>query len=100
MIQVEGRSDAFLAALAAQDFDSIADCFEPDVSFHAVVPNENPFRECTSARAAAALMRRWFGEADPLELLQAYVRVSDGGKIAQLDLVCSGFQPVAEQPER
>ena len=74
-------------------------------------------------------MAKWFGDADPLELLdsstaevadgvriryrfaaleegtlhlveqQAYARVSGGGKIAQLDVVCSGFQWGAERPD-
>ena len=116
-------------ALAARDYERLERCFAPDVDFHAVVPGTGSFREQAGAPATAEQFRKWFDEAEPLELLkascdvvvdrvrisyrfaaredgqwhvveqQAYAAVGDGG-IEKLDLACSGFRPVAERPAR
>lgn len=117
---------AFVDALAAQDFGRLRDCLAPDLDFHAVVPSKDPFRERATGRETAELIGRWFGDADPLELLdssveeladcvrlayrfaafeegwhlveqQGFARVADG-RMVKLDLVCSGFRPVSEKP--
>lgn len=117
----------FVAALSSQDFDRLGMLLAPAVQFHAVVPAEGSFREEATAEGTAKRFAMWFGEASPLELISssveelpetvrinyrfaafeedrwhvveqyAYARVEDG-KIAKLDLVCSGFQPVADHP--
>jgi len=117
----------FVGALAAQDFARLARCLAADLDFHAVIPAEDPFRERSSGDETAELIGQWFGDARPLELLdssvdeiadrvrivyrfaayeqetwhvveqRAFAEVADG-KIVKLDLVCSGFRPVAERP--
>ena len=119
----------FVAALALRDFDRLERCLAPDVDFHAVVPGTGSFREQRGAADTAAQFRKWFGDAEPLELLsssvepvvdrvrisyrfaafeeerwhvveqQAYAQIGDGG-IEKLDLACSGFRPVDERPTR
>jgi hypothetical protein len=114
-------------ALAVQDFERAERCFAPDVDFHAVVPGTGSFRERAGAQETANQLRTWFGDADPLELLessvepvvdkirlsyrfaafeeekwhvveqQAYAVVGERG-IEKLDLACSGFRPVTERP--
>lgn len=120
-------ADEFVDALTAQDFDRLSECFAPDVEFHAVVPATGSFREQTGADETADQFRRWFGDADPFELLessitpivdkvrlsyrlaaceegkwhvveqQAYATIGEGG-IEKLDLACSGFRPVDVDP--
>jgi SnoaL-like domain len=120
-------AEELIDALAAQDFERVERCLAPDVAFHAVVPGTGSFRDRAGAQEAAKQLRTWFGDADPLELLehsvepvvdklrlsyrfaafedeqwhiveqQAYAVVGERG-IAKLDLVCSGFRPVLERP--
>lgn len=122
-------AEELIDALAAQDFERVERCFAPDVSFHAVVPGTGSFRERAGAAETADQLRMWLGDADPLQLLessvepvvdklrlsyrlaafeddqwhvveqQAYAVVGERG-IEKLDLVCSGFRPVPEQPTR
>ena len=117
----------FVDALAAKDFDRLADCLAPDVDFHAVVPGTGSFRERAGADETANQFRLWFGECDPLDVLdssvtpvvdklriayrlaafedgewnvveqQAYAKVGARG-IEKLDLACSGFMPVVSDP--
>ena len=121
-------ADELIAALAAQDFERAERCLAPDVAFHAVVPGTGSFRERAGAAETADQFRAWLGDAEPLELLdssveavvdklrlsyrfaafeddqwhvveqQAYAVVGERG-IERLDLVCSGFQAVAERPD-
>lgn len=60
---------SFLEALAAQDFGRIETLFAPHVRFRAVLPP----RICEEQTAGAAVgwLRRWFGEADTLQVLQS-----------------------------
>lgn len=118
-----------VAAIAAQDWERLEACFTPEVAFRALVPSQRPFREHATAHDAAAQLAAWFGDADPLELLdssvqpvedvvriayrlgsfeegrwyvveqQLYATVEDD-RIARLDLVCSGFRPVDRPPSR
>jgi TusA-related sulfurtransferase len=114
---------SFLEALATQDFDRIEALFTPQVRFRALVPPG--VREGQTAAEATSWLRRWFGDADELQVLQAtanlvfdrlYVcyrlrshdtengwRVVEqhaycnvqDGCIADMWLVCSGFRPDA-----
>ncbi len=112
---------SFIASLAAQDFQHIESIFEPQVRFRALVPA----RLCEGNTASEAIdwLRRWFGDADEIRVLQSVasqvfdrlrlnyrLRVHDvlngwrvieqqaygnvqGGQIADLWLICSGFRP-------
>ena len=117
----------FVDALAARDYARLERCLAPDVAFHAVVPGTGSFREQAGAADTVEQFRKWFDDAEPLELLdwscdvvvdririsyrlaaredgqwhvveqQAYAAVGDEG-ITRIDLACSGFRPVAERP--
>ena len=114
----------FIDAIVAHDWPAISDCFEADGRFRAVVPNTKPFRDHVGGAAAADQLRRWFGDADITELMesnvqpvedrirvtyrihehepdgwfvveqQAYITLGHQA-IAYMNLVCSGFRPVA-----
>ena len=121
----ETSSRALVAALARRDFASFTACLCPDVRLRALLPTG--VREATGADRAAALFRSWFGDADDLELMETRdaavgdrLRVSyrfreryadgsvevieqdafcdlEGGRIAAIDLVCSGHRPVPSE---
>jgi hypothetical protein len=117
----------FVDALAQRDWARLEACLAADLRFRAVVPNEQrPFRDNTDAAGAVEQLRKWFGEADPLVLIDSDVRMiadrlsiryrftgheDDGDfvveqhgfaetrddKLVSLRLVCSGFlAPVPE----
>jgi hypothetical protein len=122
-------AEEFIEALSAQDFERVGRCFAPDIAFHAVVPGTGSFRERSGAEETANLFRMWFGDAEPLELLnssvepvvdklrisyrfsafeddqwqvveqQGYAVVGERG-IEKLDVACSGFRPVPDRPTR
>jgi TusA-related sulfurtransferase len=115
---------SFLELLAAQDFDRLEMLFAPQVRFRALLPP----RTCEekTAEAANGWLRRWFGKADTLQVLQStadqvfdrlYLHyrlrthdVANGwrvieqqaycdvqdGHIADMWLLCSGFRPNPE----
>jgi hypothetical protein len=109
----------FLDALAVRDFDRIQRSFAADVQFRALTPSG--LREALGAESAAEWLRRWFGDADQLEMLdstiepvgdririayrlrvredawsvveqQAFCTIGGDG-VEAIDLVCSGFRP-------
>lgn len=112
---------SFLEALAAQDFEPLETLFAPHIRFRALVPS----RTCEEKTAEAAIgwLRRWFGKADTLQVLQSSaeqvfdrlylhyrLRLHDpangwrvieqqaycdvqDGHIADMWLLCSGFRP-------
>ena len=114
---------SFLESLAAQDFDRLETLFTPQVRFRALVPPG--VREGQTAGEATSWLRRWFGDADDLQVLQAAAdlvfdrlylcyrlrshdtangwRVVEqqaycdvqDGCIADMWLLCSGFRPDA-----
>ncbi len=118
----------FIDAIVAHDWVGIASCFEPGAHFRAVVPNEGrPFRDHVGGAAAADQIRKWFGDADVTELVTGAVEeFTDRIKIsyrihehepdgwymveqvayatlgayafAHMNLACSGFRPVSEEP--
>lgn len=108
-------------ALRTRDWDGLATVLARDVLLRAVVPTT--VREAEGAAAAVERLRIWFGDLDSYELVDAeleplvdrtrlrwrlvgdhpedgpvvveqvgYATVVDG-RIARLDLACSGFQP-------
>lgn len=114
--------EAYVEALAQRDFAGVAAYLHPQVAFRALVPAG--VREAEDADGALAWLRRWFGDADVLAVLQqatddslgclamsyrfqvrkqdvwqvieqqAFCKASDG-QIERIHLVCSGFLPVA-----
>jgi TusA-related sulfurtransferase len=115
---------SFLEWLAIQDFERLETLFAPQVRFRALVPSG--VREGPTAGEATNWLRRWFGEADTLQVLRSTadqvfdrlylhyrVRLHDttngwrvieqqaycdvrDGHIADMWLLCSGFRPDPE----
>ena len=113
--------ESFIAALTTQDFDYLETLFEPGVRFRALLPPR--IGEGKTAGEATDWLRRWFGDADELQVLQSTaeqvfdrlylsyrLRVHDvingwrvieqqaysavqEGHIADMWLLCSGFRP-------
>jgi hypothetical protein len=110
----------FVAALTAKDFGRLAGTLAPDVRMRALIPPG--IVELSGAGPAATRFATWFGESERLELVQSgtdeladrlhisyRLRVknpgspwkiveqhlfcaTDGGRLAALDLVCSGLR--------
>jgi TusA-related sulfurtransferase len=119
--QIAGR--AFLEALTSRDFEGVEASLDPDIRFRGLLPSG--LHELSGAAAVADQLRSWFEEADAFEVeeivaediadrlrisyrfrlhdedgwavieQQAFCDVDDG-RIERIDLVCSGFRPVAE----
>ena len=111
----------FIDSLAAQDFNQVESIFVPQVRFRALVPAR--LCEGKTASEATDWFRRWFGDADEIQVLQSVanqtfdrlrlnyrLRVHDvingwrvieqqaygsvqESQICDLWLVCSGFRP-------
>jgi hypothetical protein len=116
---------ALVAALAERDFDRLAGTLAPDVRMRALIP-PGPI-DLSGSKLAAARFATWFGDSDEFELvrsgsdeigdrLHVFYRLrvkrrgdpwavieqhlicsSDDGRIAALDLVCSGFRPEGQR---
>jgi hypothetical protein len=118
---LETLGQAYITALTTQDLESLKTLFGPHLRFRALVPR----RLCEGQTAVEAIdwLRRWFGEADEVEVLQSSVaqvfdrlnlsyrlRVHDvingwrvieqyaygdvqDNHIVDLWLLCSGFRP-------
>jgi hypothetical protein len=114
---------AFLESLTAQDFDRLEALLTRQVRFRALVPPA--VREAQTATEATSWLRRWFGDADELQVLQSaaelvfdrlYVRyrlrtheTANGWRVVEQQaycdvqdeqivdiwLLCSGFRPDA-----
>ena len=111
----------FVPAIAAQDFDGLANQFHPRIRFRALTPNST--FGLFGSTAASDTLRDWFGDATVLELLaseaapvvdrvrlsyrfrvqeagiwkiveQQAMCVVDDGLITDISIVCSGFRPV------
>lgn len=107
-------------AIAAQDTAAISTCFADDAQFRALI--SPGLRERTGGAEVAALIAGWFADSTELALVDSqasavgdrvhvayrFEGVEDGepyvveqrlygkvqdGKIAQADLLCSGFRP-------
>jgi hypothetical protein len=63
----------FLDSLAAQDFPRLASVLSADVHLRALLPGE--FREWDGAERVTATFKRWFGNTDEYEFVDATVNV-------------------------
>jgi|SRR5215469_4176548 len=61
----------FLGALARRDFPELESCLDTNVRFRALVPR-GPI-EANGAAQAVALFRRWFGEDDTFDVIDAAI---------------------------
>ena len=61
----------FFDSLAAQDFERLACALSDDVHLRALLPGE--FREWDGAERVTATFRRWFGNTDEYEFVDATV---------------------------
>ena len=61
----------FLDSLAAQDFPRLATAFSSDVHLRALLPGE--FREWDGAARVTATFKRWLGNTEEYELVEATV---------------------------
>ena len=61
----------FFDSLAAQDFPRLASAFSDDVQLRALLPGE--FREWDGAERVTATFRRWFGNTEEYEFVDATV---------------------------
>jgi TusA-related sulfurtransferase len=120
---------AFVAALAEREYDAARSLLAHDVRFRMLVPHGLMSDE--GADASIRRIRSWFAEADPFEVESSRVDEVEGrvaaayrfrlrraegwqlieqhlmfdvgvdGRITAIDLLCSGFRPIAvEEPER
>ena len=110
-----------VAAIAERDFPRLAETLTPDVRMRALLP-PGPI-ELSGANAAAAKFSSWFADAEEFELIRSgsdtvadrlhvfyRLRVKkpgdirkiveqhllcalENGRIANLDLMCTGFRP-------
>jgi|SRR5215469_2095435 len=61
----------FLAALASRDFPELESCLDTNVRFRALVPRGA--LEAIGAAQAIALFRRWFGQDDTFDVIDAAI---------------------------
>ena len=117
----------FARAIGARDWDALSNCLAPQVTFRALVPSTNPFRERRGPADTVDQLRTWFQGGEPHQLLehqttevqdcvhvryrirhreagaweiveqQAYLEVGAEG-ITSVNLLCSGFRPAAPPP--
>ncbi len=116
----------FARALASKDFERAGELLDPQVDFRALTPNRD-WRPADAAAVVADVLPLWFEESDHIDELvdlregsvgdrqhvswrfrghnddgpfvveqQAYI-AADGGRIAWMRVLCSGFRPVAER---
>src|SRR6266516_2547898 len=120
-------AEAFIRALTAQDFEGLKGQLAPQVRFRALVPSGT--RAASGVEGAIGLLRRWFGDADAVRLVGSEVGVIGdrssmtyrfqvreagswhvveqrafidlaAGRITAVDLLCSGFRPLLDDPVR
>ncbi len=114
-----------LEAIVARDFDGIGALAAPEARLRYLIPSGSG--ESNGPGEVAARFREWFGEVDASEVLdagveelpgrssvryrvrlrehgewyvaeqQAYVTVGDDGRIAVIDLLCSGFRTLPDR---
>jgi hypothetical protein len=115
---------AFAQALAAKDFDRIAELLHPEIDFRGLTPRRG-WEAQRAEDLIDGVLRRWFDDTDDVEELvalehdgfldrervgyrfrvrnpegeflveqQAYLSERDG-RIGWMRVVCSGYRPVA-----
>lgn len=121
-----GLGRAFVDAIVAGDFDRLENLLAPDVRFRAITPGA--YRESMTAAGARALVDDWFGGTVQRELVRSRVELVgdrlalgyrleltedgerrvveqhvaatvDGTTFRDLAVVCSGFRPLARDPD-
>jgi SnoaL-like domain len=115
--------ERFLRSLETRDYDALADCFADASMLRALVPTR--VREEQGAEAIAARFRFWLDEYEDYQVVDSDVErfadheqlhyriravdpedgpgvleqrgyaIVDDGRIATLNVVCSGFRPDA-----
>jgi ketosteroid isomerase-like protein len=117
---VDTVGERLVAAIAAQDEAAIAACFAEDAELRALSPPG--LRERNAGAEAGALIAMWFGDSTVLEVAETqtmqigdrlrisyrFTGIENGepfvveqhlfctvrdGRIAQADMLCSGFRP-------
>jgi hypothetical protein len=120
MDSANSTGKAFVDALVRLDFEGMETTLEPNVKFRALVPGE--FINVSTASEAVGCFRRWLGDKTDLELLhfksgtlidrllveygfrlrrknqpylveQRICATVENGKLAVMDMVCSGLRP-------
>jgi ketosteroid isomerase-like protein len=82
-------AEALLDALAAHDFDRLADAFEPDAVMSALLPRGHD--EWQGAVDIRAAFERWFGDVDELEVAHSAIsRIGDSLQLHWRLRVCGG----------
>lgn len=115
---------AFATALAAKDFDALAELLHPEIDFRGLTPSRN-WEAADPETVIDSVLRHWFEDSDEIEALlrvdadafadrervgyrfrvrnaeglfeveqQAYLGERDG-RIGWMRTVCSGFRPIA-----
>src|SRR5437763_2762219 len=122
MSETPAVANRLVAAVAAQDFDGIIGLLSPDARFRYLIPKGST--ELRGAAEVAATFAEWFGDVDTIEVesvqveplpdrtsaryrfrlhedgqwevveQQTYIDVDEEGRIAGIDLLCSGFRPI------
>jgi TusA-related sulfurtransferase len=122
--QPRDAANRLVEAIAARDFEAIAGALARDARFRYLIPARSS--QIVGAAAAGAKFLQWFGDAGVLTVQsvrvepladrisiryrfllrdrerwqvieqQLYLDVDDDGRIAAIDLLCSGFRPTNE----
>lgn len=117
----DSAAHKLIAAVAARDVHAITQTLAPDARFRYLIPPGSG--EVAGAAEVAAKFLEWFGDADVLTIStsrvewmadrisaayrflvqtgqvsevieqQTYLDVAEDGRIAAIDLLCSGFRP-------
>lgn len=113
----------FARALAAKDFDRIAELMDPAIEFRALTPRKN-WEAGDPGTVVSEVLRKWFDDSDEIQSLdrletdgfadrervgyrfsgtnedgpfvleqQAYLSARDG-RIVWMRVLCSGYRPV------
>jgi len=113
----------FARALAAKDFEQIAELMDPEIEFRALTPRRN-WEAGDPETVVSEVLRKWFKDSDDIESLdrletdsfadrervgyrfsgtnadgpfvleqQAYLSARDG-RIVWMRVLCSGYRPV------
>jgi len=123
-VNATGVAERLVEAIAARDVGGIVGSLSPDVRFRYLIPSGPG--ETMGRAAVATRFLQWFGDADVLEVKsvlvepladrtsaryrfllreqegwevieqQTYLDVDEDGRVAGIDLLCSGFRPTGD----
>jgi len=86
--------EQFARALAAKDFDRVAELLHPEVDFRGMTPSR--FWEAIgSAQVVDEVLTSWFEDQDVIEAVVELDtgRMVDRDRVAWMRVLCSGFRP-------